>query len=70
MTTEIKTETFVHPTAGAITRKYIYTYDGINIINKEFYVEPVKTNISGVDISTLTVEQLKQLKQLLNNIVI
>jgi len=27
MKAEIKTETFIHPTAGSITRKYIYTYD-------------------------------------------
>lgn len=35
ITYKIQSETFIHPTAGSITRKYIYTYEDLIQINKE-----------------------------------
>lgn len=41
MRTEIKTEIIIHPIAGELTKKYIYTYDDNNVVkNKQLYVEP------------------------------
>lgn len=65
MTTEIKTENIIHPTAGTLVKKFIYTYsDEGKIINKEFYVEPPKVPALEI-LKSLSREELEQIKQLL-----
>lgn len=53
MTTEIKIEIINHPLLGALTKKYLYTYDiHGNVINKELYVDTsLKNDIEFGDAS-------------------
>ena len=73
MKTEVRTETFTHPTAGDITREYIYTWDETkdatldvaiakkSFLNKEFYVEQ-KIDANEIDFANMSQEKKDELK--------